>query len=175
MISLDDVVGLLLEHGDEPYGEAVTLLEHSLQSATQCEVTGGTPQLIVAALFHDVGHAMTVDVDRRIDDDHHELFAARLLHDLFRDDVARPVALHVAAKRFLCAREPGYLAQLSSASLSSLILQGGVMTSDECAAFVSDPHHSAAVNLRRIDDVAKVPHATTPTLEHFLQYCHAIT
>jgi predicted HD phosphohydrolase len=42
--------------------------------------------------------------------------------------VTEPVRLHVAAKRCLCAAEPGYSGLLSAESVRTLALQGGPMT-----------------------------------------------
>ena len=78
-----------------------------------------------------------------------------------------PVRLHVAAKRYLCAIEPDYLATLSSASQLSLRLQGGPFTSHEAELFAQEPQFAAAVALRRWDDAAKVPGLAVPGLEHY--------
>jgi predicted HD phosphohydrolase len=75
--------------------------------------------------------------------------------------------MHVAAKRYLCAVDPSYLAELSPASVHSLELQGGPYTPDEVAAFDASPYAAEAVRLRRYDDVGKVPGLETPDLEHY--------
>ena len=71
-------------------------------------------------------------------------------------EVTAPVALHVAAKRYLCAVEPGYLDDLSPSSARSLALQGGPMSPAEVRAFERLAHHEAATLVRRWDDRAKV-------------------
>jgi predicted HD phosphohydrolase len=81
--------------------------------------------------------------------------------------IAEPIRLHVAAKRYLCATDPSYLAELSPASLHSLELQGGPYSAAEVAAFESSPHAEDAVRLRRYDDVGKVEGLDTPDLEHY--------
>jgi predicted HD phosphohydrolase len=81
--------------------------------------------------------------------------------------VWRPVGLHVAAKRYLCATSPGYFDQLSAASKKSLIDQGGVFTTDQAERFIAAPYAQDAVRLRTYDDAAKVPGARTPTLESY--------
>jgi predicted HD phosphohydrolase len=70
----------------------------------------------------------------------------------------------VAAKRYLCAVRPGYLACLSKASQDSLIRQGGPFSSVEAAAFMADPEGEAAMRLRLYDDQAKDPAANPPGL-----------
>jgi predicted HD phosphohydrolase len=86
---------------------------------------------------------------------------------LLPDAVLEPIRLHVDAKRYLCAAEPTYWASLSPASQRSLELQGGAYTSEELAGFLAQPYAEEAVRLRRYDDLAKVPKASTPDLAHF--------
>jgi predicted HD phosphohydrolase len=74
----------------------------------------------------------------------------------------------VAAKRYLCAVEPGYFETLSFASVRSLILQGGAFDEAGATGFIAQPHAAEAVRLRRWDDLAKDPAALTPPLEHYL-------
>ena len=61
----------------------------------------------------------------------------------------------MAAKRYLCAVEPAYFDQLSSESVHTLSLQGGPMSIDEVADFVSNPYHQDAVKVRKCDDYGK--------------------
>jgi phosphonate degradation associated HDIG domain protein len=142
------------------YDEAVTELEHALQSAALARADGADDSLVVAALLHDVGHLVSDDnvpLDEHLTEDfHHEHVGARYLAPWFGPEVTGPIALHVAAKRYLCAVEPGYLDGLSPSSTRSLALQGGPMSHDEIAAFERRPHHEAALQVRRWDDRAKV-------------------
>ncbi len=68
-------------------------------------------------------------------DHRHEAAGAQALSGLFGEAVCRPIALHVAAKRYLCAVEPGYLDALSAASAHPLALRGGPVTADEAVRF----------------------------------------
>jgi predicted HD phosphohydrolase len=81
--------------------------------------------------------------------------------------VTEPVRLHVAAKRYLCATEPGYLGLLSAESVRTLALQGGPMTPDQAAEFGALPYARDAVAVRRWDDGAKDPSLTPPAFGHF--------
>lgn len=174
MSDIADIIDLLRRCGDSQYGgEAVTQLEHSLQSAALAESAHASPALIAAALLHDIGHLLHNLPDDAPDlgtDDHHETSAGQYLARLFPPAVCEPVRLHVAAKRFLCATDPAYHAALSRPSQISLALQGGPMTAQEAAEFRQHPHFIDAVQLRQWDDEAKVPGLPTPTLEHFAQY-----
>jgi hypothetical protein len=85
-----------------------------------------------------------------------------------RDDIVHAGRLHVAAKRYLCWKEPAYLLALSDASRQSLQLQGGPMGEAEAHQFEQEPHFTLAVRVRRYDDMGKVPGMVTPGLPHFV-------
>jgi phosphonate degradation associated HDIG domain protein len=162
----------------EYHGEAVTQTEHALQSARLAEQAGATPELIVAALLHDVGHLLHghgEDAAAHGLDDRHEELGFRFLAKHFGPAVCEPVRLHVPAKRYLCATDPAYRSSLSPASQTSLKLQGGPMSADEAKAFEANPHFAAACELRRWDDAAKVPGLATPGVTHFLIYLERIS
>jgi len=174
---VDAVFRLFAERGSGLYfGEAVTETEHAVQTAHLAEAANAGPALVAAALLHDVGHllhSLGEDVaDRGIDGRHEEVGAAWLARH-FGPAVADPVRLHVAAKRFLCAVNPEYLAGLSPASRRSLELQGGPFSSDEQAAFRAEPRWEAALALRRWDDAAKVPGLAVPGVEHYRPHLEA--
>jgi predicted HD phosphohydrolase len=48
-----------------------------------------------------------------------------MLRRHFGEPVLAPIRLHVAAKRYLCAIDPDYRAELSAGSQRSLEMQGG--------------------------------------------------
>ena len=159
------------------YGLArINQLQHALQCAAAAEAAGETPSLIAAALLHDVGHmihALGEDPAAQGIDDRHEEQGARWLAERFPASVSEPVRLHVPAKRYLCAAEPGYFATLSSDSVQSLELQGGPMSPEEMAAFERLPWSEEATKLRRFDEAAKDPHARTESFEYYLKYAEA--
>ena len=70
--------------------------------------------------------------------------------------VAGLVALHVEAKRYLVATEPGYGAGLGPDSVASLATQGGAASPREVSDFAALPLAGAAVALRRADDSGKL-------------------
>lgn len=171
------ITELFAKHGDSEYGgEAVTQLEHALQAATLAAASGAADSLVAAALLHDLGHllhGLPDDAPDRGIDDRHEALAARRLARVFGPEVCDPIRLHVAAKRYLTAVEPAYLARLSAPSRTSLTLQGGPMNATEVAVFEAEPHWRAAVQLRRWDDEAKVAGLETPPLEAFVDILRA--
>jgi phosphonate degradation associated HDIG domain protein len=169
--SLDDVLATYREHGHRHYGEDVTELQHALQCATFAREAGEPPVIVAAALLHDYGHLchpLGEDIAEQGVDARHEDIGYHRLRGLFADEIVAAGRLHVAAKRYLCWKEPEYLAGLSEASLRSLQLQGGPMKRDEAEAFEREPHFELAVRVRRYDDMGKVPDMVTPDLESFV-------
>lgn len=160
--SVGRIVALYESRGGAAYSQdRVSHLEHALQSAAQAVAAGAPDALVVAALLHDVGHLLS-DVD-----DEHEALGATFLGRYFPPEVARPVGLHVAAKRYLCTTQPDYAGRLSPMSVRSLALQGGPFTDAEARAFERRLGCRDAVMLRRWDDDAKVPGLRAPGLEHY--------
>ncbi len=166
------ITGLFDSEGAADYlGEPVTQAAHMLQAAALAERDGAPGALVVAALLHDVGHFTGTVTGRdlmRGTDNRHSEQGANWLAQWFGPDVTEPVRLHVDAKRYLCATEPGYLDQLSPASVYTLGVQGGPMAGAELAAFEARPHAAAACRVRRWDDAAKDPAAGHPPLGHFV-------
>ncbi|MFB2833061.1 phosphonate degradation HD-domain oxygenase [Floridanema evergladense] len=168
------IVEILRSRGDRQYGgEAVSQLEHALQCATLARDCGASNELVIACLLHDFGHlvhSLGEDGLQTGLDDRHEYRVIPWLRPLYSEAVTEPIRLHVQAKRYLCAVEPSYFASLSPASQQSLILQGGIYSPEEAAAFISLPFAEDAVQLRRWDEQAKIPGQVTPSLEDFMTY-----
>lgn len=176
-----EITNLYLSLGSGQYGgEAVSQLQHALQCASLAENSGATPELICAALLHDLGHLLRSPTDQDTQDktpdvdDLHQYFAIPFLRSAFSEAVIEPIKLHVDAKKYLCAVDPLYWESLSPASKNSLALQGGAYSADEAAAFLRQPYAEDAVNLRRWDDQAKDPAAQTAPWAHFLTKLEAL-
>jgi phosphonate degradation associated HDIG domain protein len=173
-LSIDDIGRLLATRGVNQYGrEAVSQLEHALQCAQLAEQAGETRATVVAALLHDLGHLLAPVDDTGERDDLHQYVALPFLRGLLPEAVLAPIRLHVDAKRYLCAVEPGYGATLSPASQRSLGLQGGPFTPAEALRFAAQPFAHEAVRVRRYDDHAKAPGLATPSLAHYLALLQA--
>jgi phosphonate degradation associated HDIG domain protein len=159
------------------YGlSAINQLQHALQAAALAEADDAPPATVLASLLHDVGHMIHQlgedPAGRGIDDVHEEL-GAKWLAERFGPEVSEPVRLHVAAKRYLCAVESDYFGKLSPDSVRSLGLQGGPMSADEVEQFRTNPYYAEAVRLRRYDEAAKDPRATTPDFDYYLRHVAA--
>ncbi len=178
------VLSILATADHTPYiGEPISQLQHSLQCASLAATAQEPPAdevTQVAALLHDIGQfAPAADVAALLLGESesrggvrnmgsapstssvgrvgHEALGAALLSALgFPDKVARLVGAHVAAKRYLCAVDPGYHARLSEASQQSLTFQGGPMEGAERDAFAASEWCGDMCRLRKWDDEAKV-------------------
>jgi len=171
MLTIPQICELFERGGHQMYsGEPVSQLEHALQSATLAEQAGAAPELVCAALLHDLGHLLNPlgeTPSARGVDDTHQYFAIPYLRGLFSSAVLEPIRLHVDAKRYLCATDTGYWGRLSEDSRRSLELQGGVFSAADAAQFIARPYAADAVSLRLWDDQAKVKSMATPGLQHF--------
>jgi [1-hydroxy-2-(trimethylamino)ethyl]phosphonate dioxygenase len=167
----DEIFEVFDTRGHEAYfGEAVSQLEHALQTARLAEQSGAGPSLVAAALLHDIGHLIhglpeTV-ADKGIDAKH-EAAGEAWLALRFGPAVTDPVRLHVEAKRYLCHTDPQYFARLSPSSVQSLRLQGGPFGEAEARAFEANRFFGEAVRLRQWDDAAKIPGLAVPGLNHY--------
>jgi gamma-butyrobetaine dioxygenase len=169
---VDEIGELFAGEGAQDYlGEEVSVAVHMRQAGALAEAAGAPPEQVAAALLHDVGHICGATPSGRElmagHDNRHGDAGAAWLAQWFGPAVTEPVRLHVAAKRFLCAVEPGYFDKLSAASVYTLSVQGGPMDEAEAAAFAALPHAAAAVAVRRWDEEAKDPDAVTPEYGHF--------
>ena len=170
MSAVSEIRAAFAKRGHEGYGEGVSQLEHALQCAVVAQRDGASEPLIVATLLHDIGHMLhdlPEDIaDQGIDTEHESLGSAWLSQH-FGPEVSEPVRLHVAAKRYLSAKEPGYFELLSEASKLSLRLQGGPMSAPEADRFAGERFFAEAVKLRHWDDEGKIVGMATPDLGHF--------
>ena len=164
MTTVDAVLDLYDRWGAEHYDEDVGQLDHALQTAALAAADGAAGPLVAAALLHDVGHLLEMSGGPA---GPHERTAPAFLAPLFPASVTAPIALHVAAKRYLCAVEAGYHAGLSAGSQRSLQRQGGPLAAGELAAFEAKPGWADAVALRRWDDGGKVDGASVPGLASY--------
>jgi len=165
-----EIEAAFARRGAESYGEGVTQFEHALQTGWLAERAGALPALVSAALLHDIGHMLhrlPEDIAEQGIDAQHESIGSAWLSRHFGPEVSEPVRLHVEAKRYLSAAEPGYFDRLSEASKLSLRLQGGPHRPEAARHFLGQPYAEAAVEVRRWDDEAKIVGLRTPDLAHF--------
>ena len=138
-------------------GEKVTIAEHMIQSAMMAEKTKSKDTLICSCLLHDYGHFILDDPDelvREKKDGKHEDVGYKYLKKYFKEEIVEPIKNHVLAKRYL-ARDQKYFNLLSPASITSLKLQGGLMSDDEAQTFEKNKYFKDSIKLRRFDESAK--------------------
>jgi predicted HD phosphohydrolase len=156
--ALLDVMAESVRHADE---EDVDLLAHALQCAQLLRsVAPDDIELQVAGLVHDVGTVLVPDAP-----DLHARIGADAVRALLGARVARLVAGHAEAKRYLVAVDASYRAALSDRSIVTLAAQGGPLEPQAATAFARGRDAEALVALRRADDAAKVPDALVAGLE----------
>ncbi len=168
---VDFLADIFLRRGSEEYlGEPVTMEQHMLQAAHFAETAGEDEVVIVAALLHDIGH-FTSEFGSYSPDDTvdrlHEQAGAEVLAGLFPQLVIDCIRYHVAAKRYLCAVNPAYFDQLSSASVHSLELQGGPMSDEEVTLFEKNKNLNDIVKVRQYDDRGKDAELRTRTFSYY--------
>ncbi len=165
------IADIFERRGAEAYlGEAVTVAQHMLQTATLAQAEGAPDTLVAAALLHDIGHltgelgeySLEDTVDRQ-----HDAAGAKVLAGFFPAAVTECVRLHVAAKRYLCAIDETYCDKLSEPSQHSLLLQGGPMSDAEIDQFRRLEFHREAVRLRLWDDGGKAVGACIRTFDDY--------
>lgn len=153
--------------------ECVTPLAHALQCAQCAEAARAQPELVAAALLHDIGRFVDEAEAGRCADGH-ELRAASFLAAGFGRAVTEPIRLHVQAKRYLVGTDARYAAVLTPASLYTLALQGGPMGEAERRRFDEIAFARDALRLRCWDDMAKVPGRSVPPLSHYMALLRVI-
>ncbi|MEM8862453.1 MAG: HD domain-containing protein [Chloroflexota bacterium] len=152
------------------YGERVSIVAHSFQTAVFAEEDGADDLMIAAAFLHDYGHFihdLGEDIaDHGIDAIHEEL-GAEALNEYFVPEVIEPMRLHVAAKRYLVATDEEYVKNVSPASMLSLKVQGGPFDEAGIKEFEANPYYKRAIQLRLYDEAGKIPEMETPDYEHY--------
>ncbi|WP_343306208.1 HDIG domain-containing metalloprotein [Chitinophaga niabensis] len=163
--TVDEIFELYQQHGHHEYGESVTMMMHMMQAALIAEQEGYDDEMILAAFLHDIGHFFETEEQMHVYGTmkHDDLGGRYLMERGFPEKMAKLVASHVAAKRYLTFADPAYYDTLSEASKQTLGFQGGPMSAEEAAAFKSDPLFDAYIRIRIWDDMGK--DANQPVLE----------
>jgi 2-amino-1-hydroxyethylphosphonate dioxygenase (glycine-forming) len=169
----DEIMMLYKQHGGSEYaGEKVSQLEHMVQAAQLAEEKGFDEEVILAAFLHDIGHiAEEANGENSMDEfglkDHEAIGAQFLTEKGFSSKIAKLVASHVDAKRYLTKADPDYYNQLSDASKRTLEFQGGMMSAEEAEEFERDPLFSEIILMRRWDEQAKIEDKPLPELDRY--------
>jgi phosphonate degradation associated HDIG domain protein len=170
--TLEEILALYQQFGQESYGENLSQLEHMVQSAQLAQAEGYEEEIVLAAFLHDIGHLYGHQIEAEkmgtLGTQSHEKIGANYLREKgFSETVASLVEGHVAAKRYLCYQDPQYLQNLSQASLLTLQEQGGPMNEAEAQAFEAHPLFGLSIKMRYWDEEAKKTNQAIPALDSF--------
>jgi phosphonate degradation associated HDIG domain protein len=170
---VEEVFSLFDRFGNTDYiGEAISQLEHGCQAAQCAENEGFSEEVILAALFHDIGHLCEMNGEKPQMGGYgvmeHEKLGADFLRERgFSENMAKLVQSHVKAKRYLCFADSEYYGKLSEASKKTLEYQGGVMSQEEAADFEKDPLFRTIVRMRHWDEMAKEVEVPLPDMKRY--------
>ncbi|MDX1935812.1 MAG: HD domain-containing protein [Flavihumibacter sp.] len=170
-----EIIMLYQQHGGKEYaGEKLSQTEHMLQAAMLARQQGYDDEVVLAAFLHDIGHICEAAAANNHMDgwgikDHEEIGALYLKEKGFTDRLCKLVSSHVAAKRYLTLKEPGYYESLSEASKQTLAYQGGRMNEAEAIAFENDELFNLMITMRRWDEAAKIEGMPLQDVTHYEQ------
>ncbi|MCW8384707.1 HD domain-containing protein [Fluoribacter dumoffii] len=158
-------------------GEPISQLEHALQCAYFAEQAGHSEEIVLACLFHDIGHFAGETKQNRMADLGivlHEWIGASLAYELgFSAKIALLIGNHVNAKRYLAGRKKDYFERLSEASKKTLLFQGGVMSAEEMFCFEANIHFKDVLRVRVNDEKAKETGLKVPELDYYRPYLYS--
>lgn len=173
MSIIDEIFANMERNQHMEYGERVSIVAHSLQTAVFAERDGADDLMIAAAFLHDYGHFihdLGEDIADQGIDAIHEVLGAEALSDYFVPEVIEPMRLHVAAKRYLVATDEEYVKNVSPASMLSLKVQGGPFDEEGIRDFEANPYYKRAIQLRLYDESGKIPDMDVPEFEYYRPY-----
>lgn len=148
--------------------DAVDDLDHGLQAAARAIEDSADDELVLAAALHDLAHSPLCDSPHSAK---HDVAAREWLTPRYGERVGWLAGAHVAAKRYLAATRTDYAGTLSATSIHSLSAQGGPDIDPE---LVSHPWWPDALRLRYYDDAAKVPGASSASIEEILEVARRV-
>tara|TARA_B100000927_G_scaffold176390_1_gene142145 strand:- start:104 stop:640 length:537 start_codon:yes stop_codon:yes gene_type:complete len=154
---IDKIISNFTNNKSLYIGEKVTMSEHMIQTAMLAEKAKCDDNLICSSLLHDYGHFILENPDELVElniDGQHENIGYEYLKSFFKKEIVEPIKYHVLAKRYL-ANDKKYYDLLSEASKTSLELQGGVLSPEECNKFETQEYFKPSILLRKFDEAAK--------------------
>jgi len=169
MVKMAELLVNLLINCEMDYQEGLSTTSHCYQAAKLAKQAGAKRIVILAALFHDIGHVFCVDDTEGCGASNHGEVGATVLSFFgFREEICELVRQHAKAKRYLVTIDKNYGKRLSPASRKTLAHQGGPLTFEEAREFQQHPLFHDIIALRRFDDAAKDTSLPEPSREDIL-------
>ena len=162
------------KYGNKDYiGEEVSQIEHMVQCAMIAEENNEDIYMILACLFHDIGHLIQIECEEKSKmgeyglKNHEKIGKQYLIDNGIPQPIPDLVESHVSSKRYLTFKKPEYTRNLSDASKQTLIFQGGPMDKEEALKFENSYIFKRALKLREYDDKAKVKGKKINNLKYY--------
>ena len=170
--TINNIFNYYYKFGDKNYiGELVTQNQHMIQAAMLAEKEKQSIYIILASLFHDIGHLVEFNSDKKMGSfgiQNHESIGANFLRE---NNIPEPIPSlvenHVKVKRYLTFKYKNYYNELSDASKKTLEYQGGPMKLKESNEFENDPNFEGSLKIRKYDDLAKDPNHKIIDLDYY--------
>ena len=161
MIKYQEAIDTLKQSQFESYkGEAVSQLDHALQAAYLAVRAGHSKEVVIASLFHDIGHYLSKQSMQQQSDlsiSYGDVAANKLLEWGFSEKVATLVRNHAKVERYLAACNRKYRLKDSE----------GPMDPSEMLEFANSPYFQESIQVRTNDERAKIPGMEVPGLEAY--------
>lgn len=167
--NVNTIHNLFATYGQSDYiGESITQLEHAVQAGILALNDKRSNHITIAAFLHDIGHLVGASMPAtthmiepnqhlNLGVQKHEELGAEYLEQLgFPPSITIPIKNHVLAKRYLLTLDNTYAKEVSTASMQTFQLQGGVLSKEECREFEQSPYFEESILLRYYDDMAKI-------------------
>ena len=148
-----------------PHGRH-TLLEHALRCADVAQSMRSDDALVAAALLHDLGRLLAIDLAAGDIARWPEIAAVRFLANDFGPEMLEPIRLQRTAWR--CLMSAGPQAWPTFPHRPSVGLWGEALSPAACRRFASSPHGARALMLCGCILRAATPVGPPPPLRHFL-------
>ncbi len=170
MIKYQEALDTLKKSQEESYlGETVSKLDHALQAAYFALRSEHSQDVVIASLFHDIGHCVLNEKVKKVDESaamsHKEIAAKQMIEWGFSEKIATLVYNHVDAKRYLAACNRKYQSQLSELSQKNLESQGGPMDPSEMIKFAEGPYFRESLQVRTNNERAKISGLEVPGID----------
>lgn len=166
---INELFNLYETQGNNDYiGESISQREHMIQAAMLAENDKQPDVIVLASLFHDIGHLIELNDRDNLGARNHEAIGYNYLKGIgVPEPIPTLVRGHVVAKRYLVSTLETYYDKLSDASKQTFIQQGGKMSRDEIRLFENNINKDDWLVIRYYDDNAKVKNKKLKNINYY--------